>query len=274
MPAMVPMLDYGRVCESKLGQWLFMATNLPFFACAIALAARGFALLGVVTAVVGFVSGGFHYYQCVDGQGSERVRQWLIGDMLAAAALALANVATASAWPSPVVVGLGTGAVAMLYVGTLRAARRDGDGLLDALARHESFYTATHGAWHLLVCAASSVFVLQSHTVRHDAPASPEAKAALSAATLLSCAGTGLFVLRGCPCGCGSAGGGGGGARGAAVADDGSSANGSEKLLGLVESEGAEVVGGRIPGTAAYQEAAAPSRRRYEATSPQRPPAE
>jgi hypothetical protein len=197
---MVPVLDYGEVCKSKLGQFVFMSTNLPFFACAMSLAARGYALMGVVTAVAGFVSGGFHFYQCTDGQGSERVRLWLIGDLVAATLLAVVNIATASTWPSPVVVVLGSGGFALLYVGTLRPVRQESDGMLDTVASHKDFYTATHGAWHLLICAASSLFVVQSHQL--EAPQSAESKMALSAAAVLSCAGTGLFVLRGCPCGC------------------------------------------------------------------------
>lgn len=199
-----PVLSYGEVCESKSGQFLFLATNLPFFACGLSLAARGYALLGVVTAIAGFVSGAFHFYQCIDGQGSERVRLLLIGDLVAAATLGIVNIATASTLPSPEVLLLGAGGFGLLYVGTLRTIPQDVGNYLDAIARHHSFYTITHGLWHLLICSASSLFVVQSHRAHQDAPQSEETELALSAAAALSTSGTALFVLRGCPCGCSS----------------------------------------------------------------------
>ena len=197
----VPELDYGEVHPSRLARVLFLSTNLPFFACAIALAARGHAVLGVCTALMGFVSGGFHFYQVRDGGGSNRVRLWLMCDFAMAGVLVVANLCAATALPSAAVWALAVAGVALLYFGTLRrhAVPR---------AWRVSVYTATHGAWHLLICAASSLFVVQSHAApaADDTPAS---RAALSVACLLSASGTALFVLRGCPCGpCGAPGGG------------------------------------------------------------------
>ena len=185
-------LSYGEVPASRVVQLFFLATNLPFFACALALAARGYAVLGVATAAMGFVSGGFHWYQCQDGQGSERVRLWLIGDFAMCAVLVVLNVATATGWPSLATWGLGIAGLSLLYVGTIREVPGD-------QSWRERFYTVTHGLWHCVICAASTLFVVQSHDVPESGGAGTEV--ALSLAAVVSAAGTGLFVLRGCPCG-------------------------------------------------------------------------
>jgi len=89
-------LDYGVPPDSKAVRALFLCTNLPFFGCGIALCVTGHPYLGLATAVMGFISGGFHFYQCVDGLDSNRVKGWLLVDMLSAAMLCVLNVATAS----------------------------------------------------------------------------------------------------------------------------------------------------------------------------------
>jgi len=188
---LMPMLSYGELPPSRIAQVFFLSTNLPFFACAIALASRGYAMLGVTTAAMGFVSAGFHWYQCQDGPGSDRVRMWLICDFSMAAVLVVLNGATATGWPSLATWILGSAGLGLLYVGTLREVQGD-------QSWRQNFYATTHGAWHCLICAASTLFVVESH----DTPTADGAAVdvALSVAAVVSAAGTGLFVLRGCPC--------------------------------------------------------------------------
>jgi hypothetical protein len=202
LPAWCLTLSYGMPPPHRAIRILFLCTNLPFFGCGVALAARGHPYLGLVTALMGFVSGAFHFYQCLDGLNSQRVRYLLVADQACATVLVAANVGTASEWPSPLVWALGTVALLLLWWGTLRPNRGEPTAAPWSAAQ-QSLYAWTHGAWHLLICASSSLFVAQAHAPLDTAAddSGTQARAALSAAAVVSATGTGLFVLRGCGCG-------------------------------------------------------------------------
>ena len=165
LPAWCLTLSYGIPPPHRAIRILFLCTNLPFFGCGVALAARGHPYLGLATALMGFVSGAFHFYQCLDGLNSQRVRYLLVADQACAAVLVAANVGTASEWPSPLVWALGTVALLLLWWGTLRP-NRGGPTAAPWSAAQQSLYAWTHGAWHLLICASSSLFVAQAPGAR------------------------------------------------------------------------------------------------------------
>ena len=155
--------------------------------------------MGLLTAVMGFISAGFHYYQTVDGKGadgkgSDRVRRWLMADIAMAVVAApplplptrppdplssnapaalirgwrgtqvlfCANFLSARQFPGAAEWLLGAGAFALLYFGTLRPGMSEEAASL--------FYTASHGAWHLLICAASTMYVMRATHTRLGAP--------------------------------------------------------------------------------------------------------
>ena len=62
--------------------------------------------MGLLTTVMGFISAGFHYYQTVDGKGadgkgSDRVRRWLMADLVMAVVAALSRPCRPCPLPSP-----------------------------------------------------------------------------------------------------------------------------------------------------------------------------
>ena len=59
----------------KTAQRLFLATNVPYFASGIVLLVRGFSpVLGILTTLMGFVSAGFHWFQCQAGSNRQGVQ--------------------------------------------------------------------------------------------------------------------------------------------------------------------------------------------------------
>ena len=73
-----------------------------------------------------------------------------------------ANFLTARQFPGAAEWLLGAAAFALLYFGTLRPGMSEEAASL--------FYTASHGAWHLLICAASTMYVMRATHTRLGAP--------------------------------------------------------------------------------------------------------
>ena len=73
-----------------------------------------------------------------------------------------ANFLSARQFPGAAEWLLGAAAFALLYFGTLRPGMSEEAASL--------FYTASHGAWHLLICAASTMYVMRATHTRLGAP--------------------------------------------------------------------------------------------------------
>ena len=73
-----------------------------------------------------------------------------------------ANFLTARQFPGAAEWLLGAAAFALLYFGTPRPGMSEEAASL--------FYTASHGAWHLLICAASTMYVMRATHTRLGAP--------------------------------------------------------------------------------------------------------
>jgi len=88
------ILSYSQPIESL--EIPFLATNFPFLVGATVLALLGFFRESVALMICGLVSLVFHFWQCVDGQGSCRVQFCLVGDFLACGLMGAVTVGYAS----------------------------------------------------------------------------------------------------------------------------------------------------------------------------------
>uniref|UniRef100_A0A0G4HW82 Transmembrane protein n=1 Tax=Chromera velia CCMP2878 TaxID=1169474 RepID=A0A0G4HW82_9ALVE len=92
------ILSYSQPIESL--EIPFLATNFPFLVGATVLALLGFFRESVALMICGLVSLVFHFWQCVDGQGSCRVQFCLVGDFLACGLMGAVTVG-AQVSPAP-----------------------------------------------------------------------------------------------------------------------------------------------------------------------------
>ena len=140
----VPLLDYGCPYPGKLPGVLFLCTNLPYFASALAL---GFAwerpLMGLAMSVMGFVSSGFHFHQTTSawGENGDRIKLWLKFDMGGAALIGLLGLACADAMPPWWWWPLALLSVLLLWRSWWPSSPALGE-------RSCAIYSAVHGAWH------------------------------------------------------------------------------------------------------------------------------